>query len=575
MYSLIIRSPGCPPQKVVLVREKCTIGRSVRADIVIPDSFASRLHVSLRAADATYWLEDLKSANGTYHNGAQLVAPVRLQPGDVIRIGETDLEFVGDEALTPSAAPVKPVTYTNVAPAAPEATIGMGFVRTTDEILNRAQERRPPPDDSAATIVGRLQAASEPRRDLLALVSKVGVALLSNSELDGVLNEIMSIVFESLPAERGYLMMCEGDDGVSELKCTVARSRKEAALTGDITVSRYIADQVLSTRTAVLTADAQRDPRFAGQHSIVLGGMRSVMAVPLVLGERVHGLIYVENPYDRRFTPDDLEVLTTIASVASIKIENARLLEERLVRQRLEEEIAVAARIQASMLPRQDPRTSGFEIAGLSRPAAGVSGDYYDYIHIAENRMAVVIGDVTGHGISAGLMMALAKGGLFNQVGLSDDAASVMTAMNTLIFENGTRRNLMTFCYALIELDSGRVTLSNAGHPFPYVYRAAQRRVCGVEMSAYPLGARAVSSFPIETLTLAPGDALTFYSDGIVELANPCGDLLGYQRLEAIILEHAHRSAREACENLVESALRFAAGRLPEDDITTLVIKRG
>jgi sigma-B regulation protein RsbU (phosphoserine phosphatase) len=150
-----------------------------------------------------------------------------------------------------------------------------------------------------------------------------------------------------------------------------------------------------------------------------------------------------------------------------------------------------------------------------------------------------------------------------------------MAAMNTLIFENGTRRNLMTFCYALIELDSGRITLSNAGHPFPYVYRAAQRRVCGVEMSAYPLGARAASSFPIETLTLAPGDALTFYSDGIVELANPCGDLLGYQRLEAIILEHAHRSARETCENLVESALRFAAGRLPEDDITTLVIKRG
>lgn len=580
MYSLIIRSPGYPPQKVMLVRQQCTVGRSVRADIAIPDSFASRLHVALKADRHGYILEDLKSANGTYHNGTLVVTPVHLHSGDVIRIGETDLEFLTDEP-SQNLPPLKAVTFSNASPATvPEATIGMGFVRTTDEILNRAQEfarsSASNPTPGEVTELGSNSNIHDGKRDLLALVSKVGVALLSNSELDDVLEEVMTLVFEALPVERGYLMLYvrSEENENPDLICKVARTKKGLTEPENVMVSRHITEQVLTTRTAVLTTNAQQDPRFAGQASIVLSGMRSVMAVPLALGENLHGLIYIENPYDRRFTPADLEVLTTISSVAAIKIENARLLEERLQRQRLEEEIAVAARIQASMLPRCDPTVPGFEIAGLSRPAAGVGGDYYDFIRVGSTKMAVVIGDVTGHGISSGLMMALAKGGLLNQLGASSEVQSVMNAMNSLIFENGSRRNLMTFCYALIDFQTGAVTLSNAGHPFPYLFRAVDGSVSGIEIGSYPLGARASVNFPVEHFVMHPGDSLLLYSDGIVEASNARKELFGYQHLETLFLRQAHRPAREACEFLVESALKFTAGCLPDDDITAIVLKR-
>ncbi|MBX7222991.1 MAG: SpoIIE family protein phosphatase [Blastocatellia bacterium] len=587
MYSLIIRSPGYPPQKVKLVRTQCTIGRSVRADIAIPDSFASRLHVKLRADGTTYVLEDLQSANGTYFNGMRVTAPIVLRPGDVIRIGETDLEFTNDafHSHGSSSTQTSVLIADSMPPTIPEATIGMsaGMPRTTDEILSRVSGPLPPSGYTAPAKQyvlpsgqGSIVSTTESKRKLLALVSKVGVALLSNSELDEVLCEVMNLVFESLPVERGFLMMCSGEtapNGAPKLVCKVARSGGKD-IAGEVLLSRNITEQVLGTRTAVLTANAQQDPRFAGQQSIVLSGMRSVMAVPLALGEQVYGLIYTDNPYDQRFTPDDLEVLTTIASVAVIKIENARLLEERLEKQRLEEELAIAGRIQASMLPRHDPELPGFELAGLSRPAAGVSGDYYDYFRISDSKLAVVIGDVTGHGISSGLLMALAKGGLLNQVNVSSHVGDVMSAMNSLIFENGSRRDLMTLCYLSVNLHTGEVSLSNAGHPFPYWYHASIKMVQGIEIGAYPLGAKAIANYPTEMFQMEYGDVVVLYSDGIVELQNTRHEQLGYPRFEDMIKALSHKPAREICENLVEAALKFSAGCLPEDDITVVVLKR-
>ncbi|HMV98935.1 MAG TPA: SpoIIE family protein phosphatase [Acidobacteriota bacterium] len=585
MYSLIIRSPGYPPQKVRLVRPQNTIGRSVRADIAIPDSFASRLHARLRAEENGYILEDLQSANGTYYNGMRVSVPIRLKPGDIIRIGETDLEFASDTIHSVSNLSRTAVFLADSMPAtAPEATIGMAGFWATDEILGRASgplggktsvvAPKMPTSASAIEVSGP---PTDPKRRLLALVSKVGVALLSNSDLDEVLDQVMNIVFESLPVERGYLMMSNENQSepmaAGSLICKVARVGGKA-ISGEVTLSRHITEQVLVARTAVLTLNAQQDPRFAGQQSIVLSGTRSVMAVPLALGDQVHGLIYVENPYEQRFTPDDLEVLTTIASVAVIKIENARLLEERLEKQRLEEEVALAGRIQASMLPRCDPELPGFELAGLSRPAAGVSGDYYDYIRISDSHLAVVIGDVTGHGISSGLLMALAKGGLLNQVIISSKAEDVMAAMNTLIYENGSRRDLMTFCYLLVNLYTGEISLSNAGHPFPYWFQSPTRTVHSIEIGAYPLGAKAMAVYPAQTLTMSIGDVIVIYSDGIVELQNTRKEQLGYQRFETMIRDIAHKPAREICEGLVESALKFSAGCLPEDDITVVVLKR-
>ncbi len=590
MYSLVVHLPNTPPRRILLVKPRYTLGRSVRADIMVPDSFASRIHAALQQDGQTYILEDLHSANGTYYRGQRIAQPIRLHPGERFRIGETELEIVPEMRFTHVAAPS--VTYSQTSSATiPEAQIGMGTVSTAEEILHRAFERssgglpeapQSVPGETRLLTTTPGEAASEtfpetklgqPRHDLLALVSKVGVTLLSNASFRETLDEIMELVFESLPAERGFLLTC--NHAQRQLECRVARTRNSYLPCEEAVVCQSITERVLTTKAAVLTSDARHDPRFAGSQSVLLGDIRSVMCVPLLFREQLHGLIYVENPYQRRFTPDDLEVLTTIASVAAVKIENIRLLEEEIKRQRLQAEVALAARIQASMLPQCEPLVEGFEVAGLSRPAEDIGGDYYDYIHVGEERLAVVIGDASGHGISSGLLMALAKGALFNQLGISPDPVHVMQTMNKLIHENGTRRDLMTFCYTLLDVPSGRMTIANAGHPYPMVYCATTQTVHSLEGGTYPLGVRpTLGDLPILTRQINPRDVLVMYSDGIPELKNRTGSYFGYDGLEAVIHRHVHLPARELCEVIVEKALSFASGTIPEDDITVVVVKR-
>ncbi len=591
MYSLVIHLPNTPPRRILLVKPRYTLGRSVRADIMVPDSFASRIHAVLQQNGQTYILEDLHSANGTYYRGQRIVQPTPLHLGERFRIGETELEIVPETRFTQVAAPS--VTYSQTSSATvPEAQIGMGTVNTAEEILHRAFERsskglpEAPQAGSGETLLlaaspGKAATAEafpetklgQPRHDLLALVSKVGVTLLSNASFRETLDEIMELVFESLPAERGFLLTC--NHAQRQLECRVARTRNSYLPCEEAVVCQSITERVLTTKTAVLTSDARQDPRFAGSQSILLGDIRSVMCVPLLFREQLHGLIYVENPYQRRFTPDDLEVLTTIASVAAVKIENIRLLEEEMKQQRLQAEVALAARIQASMLPQGEPPLEGFEVAGLSRPAEDIGGDYYDYIHVGEKRLAVVIGDASGHGISSGLLMALAKGALFNQLGISPDPVRVMQTLNRLIHDNGTRRDLMTFCYTLLDVPTGHITIANAGHPYPMVYCAATKTVHSLEGGAYPLGVRpTLGRLPILTHALNPQDVLVMYSDGLPELKNRTGSYFGYDGLEAVIHHHAHLPARELCETIVEKALTFASGAVPEDDITVVVVKR-
>jgi sigma-B regulation protein RsbU (phosphoserine phosphatase) len=140
MYSLVIHLPNTPPRRILLVKPRYTLGRSVRADIMVPDSFASRIHAALQQDGQTYILEDLHSANGTYYQGQRLAQPIRLHPGERFRIGETELEIAPETRFTRVAAPS--VTYSQTSAATvPEAQIGMGTVNTAEEILHRAFER--------------------------------------------------------------------------------------------------------------------------------------------------------------------------------------------------------------------------------------------------------------------------------------------------------------------------------------------------------------------------------------------------------------------------------------------------
>jgi sigma-B regulation protein RsbU (phosphoserine phosphatase) len=318
---LIVKYPDRSPDHFPLGRLRITIGRSARNDLCIPDPFASRVHAEVRREGEEYLLQDLGSANGTLYNGATVQGVIPLTAGGKIQIGETEIIF--NDGTYNSSMGATMITD-NSGTSLPEATIALASGdRTTSGLLEAIEGARTKPEEIAVSA-----SSSAKHGDLLALISKVGVTLLSPATLNDTLEQIVSLVFEAVPADRCLIMMRGAAN--EDLQVAVARLRDRVGEVGEIRVSRNVLDEVVMRGKSVLTSDAQHDPRFASG-TVVLQGVRSVLAVPLGVEDKVFGIIYADSPIaEGRFTEDHLKVLTTLASVAAIRVENAQLVEERL-----------------------------------------------------------------------------------------------------------------------------------------------------------------------------------------------------------------------------------------------------
>ncbi|HEY9504037.1 MAG TPA: GAF domain-containing protein, partial [Pyrinomonadaceae bacterium] len=327
MFELIVKYPDRAPDHFPLGRLRITIGRSARNDLCIPDPFASRVHAEVRREGDEYVLQDLGSANGTLYNGSNVEGVIHLTSGGRIQIGETEIIF--DDGSYNSSMGATMITD-NSAASLPESTIALASGdRTTSGLLEAIEGARTKPEEVAQTAAAVKPATKH--GDLLALISKVGITLLASATLNETLEQIVALVFEAVPADRCLIMM--RDEGSEDLRVAVARLRDRAGEVGEIRVSRNVLDEVVIRGKSVLTSDAQHDPRFASG-TVVLQGVRSVLAVPLGVSEKVFGIIYADSPIaEGRFTEDHLKVLTTLASVAAIRVENTRLVEARLERE--------------------------------------------------------------------------------------------------------------------------------------------------------------------------------------------------------------------------------------------------
>src|SRR5678816_2942465 len=401
MVELIVKYPDRTPDHFPLGRLRITIGRSARNDLCIPDPFASRVHAEVRREGEEYVLQDLGSANGTLYNGATVDGAVHLVSGGRIQIGETEIVF--DDGTYNSSMGATMITDNTS--SLPEATIALASGdRTTSGLLEAIEGARTQPEEVAASTVTTVTPKAAKQGDLLALISKVGITLLASATLNETLEQIVSLVFEAVPADRCLIMM--RDEGSEDLRVAVARLRDRVGEVGEIRVSRNVLDEVVIRGKSVLTSDAQHDPRFASG-TMVLQGVRSVLAVPLGVSDKVFGIIYADSPIaEGRFTEDHLKVLTTLASVAAIRVENARLVEARLERERLERELALASEIQQRFQPTAPPHVSGYELQGISFPCYEIGGDYYDFIEREDGRLVIALGDVSGKGTAAALLMS-------------------------------------------------------------------------------------------------------------------------------------------------------------------------
>ncbi len=557
-----MKYPDRAPDRFPLGRLRITLGRSARNDLCIPDPFASRVHAEVRREGEEYFLQDLGSANGTLYNGGAVDGTVPLSAGGRIQIGETEIVF--DDGTYHSSMGATMITD-NSSTSLPEATIALASGdRTTSGLLEAIEGARSKPDVSEVARVAR-------EGDLLALISKVGVTLLSSSTLEQTLEQIVSLVFEAVPADRCLLMM--SDEHSAEMKVAVARLRDRVGAIGEIRVSRNVMDEVVIKGKSVLTSDAQHDPRFASG-TVVLQGVRSVLAVPLGVSEKVFGIIYADSPIaEGRFTEDHLKVLTTLASVAAIRVENARLVEARFQQERLERELQLAMEIQQRFQPTAPPVVPGYEFQGISFPCYEIGGDYYDFIQREDGRLVIALGDVSGKGTAAALLMSSLHASIHAQTGSHDSLVETISAVNRYLADNIPSNRFVTLFYAELDPESGALSFLNAGHNPPLIVHAAGT-VEQLASGGLPLGIKVNAEYREGRTTLQRGDVLVIYSDGVTEAASPSGEEFGPTRLYEVVSRNVDSSAAGIRDRIESALTKFSQGTQAADDITLVIVKR-
>jgi sigma-B regulation protein RsbU (phosphoserine phosphatase) len=412
--------------------------------------------------------------------------------------------------------------------------------------------------------------------DRLALLYQLSQTFSSSLDLDEVLNRVMDEVIVVTRAERGFVML-KAETG--ELVFHVARGIDQSSVEEPgFQISLSIVEDVAERGQAVLTSDAQVDPRWNMRQSVRLLGLRSILCVPLKLQERVLGTIYVDNRIQAGiFSKDDQELLTAIASSAAVAIENARLYKVAVEKGRLERELQMARQVQIDLIPRETPQVPGWEFATRWLPARQVAGDFFDFIYTRNGKIGMLVADVSDKGMPAALFMALSRSTVRASLDASSSPGEGMYRANCLIQADSPSSMFVTLVYAQLDPEKGEIRYVNAGHNPPLLFQKGKHKGQGslrrLNRTGMAMGVLSDERYEEIALVLQPGDFVVFYTDGITDALNDQGQDFGIDNLESLVLEQRENSANQIAAAL-EDSLRTHIGEQPLFDDITLVIAR-
>jgi len=344
------------------------------------------------------------------------------------------------------------------------------------------------------------------------------------------------------------------------------------------------ANYPLSQRDGVITMlENQREPLLdnqisKSQHAVNFrawkNDLNSLIAVPLVTSNKVVGFLFAGKRLEFGFEGDDAHMLRAFSDQAAVAIENARLIEESIVKERLEQELKIAHDAQMKLLPKEMPRHAGLQFEAVCITANEVGGDYYDFFHLGKNRFGVVIGDVSGKGPSAAFYMAEVKGIMEALAKAESSPKEVLIAANRILYPNLDRRTFISLVYGVIDVRAKRFTFCRAGH-CPLLF--AEREVTVLEPRGLGVGldgGELFSSFLKQSeIKMSPGSALLLYTDGATEARNRDGAEYGEQRLVSVFSDCKQLSASEIKQRIIHDIYTFIDGGSAHDDLTFIVIK--
>ncbi len=547
---LILHAPDGSTREVDLEADRYTLGRAIGNDLCYPeDEELSRQHLVFERSGSGWVVTDLGSRNGTRLNGIRINQPSALRAGDRVAAGRLRIDYSRAAAPADQMASFDDrVVFTDApGPDSLTSTLSMQL----DTVLGGESPIGAPNVRSPASFP-QMQALIQAGRELA-----------DHRPLSELFPLILDLASNAVGSPRGVLMLLEGGSLVTR-----------AARGSHFEISKTVRDRVLHQKESLLIADTRLDEKLRAQSSIADQRIRSILAAPLQARENVIGLIYLDSPnLVRHFTPEDLGLLTVLANIAAIRIENARLTEVEHHERLMAREMVQAAEIQRNLLPRSVPQQPGLELAAFSEPCLSVGGDYYDFCERG-GRLSLMVGDVAGKGLPAALLMASLQARIQVLVEEEIDLAALVTRLNRIVASNCPGNRFITLFMCEVDLATGALAYVNAGHNPPLLVRA-NGEVQRLEGGGMVLGIFGHAAFALQTAHMDQGDLLVIFSDGVTEAQDPATqEDFGEERLLAALAPAAARSPAEMIEQAKNAVARFAGAVAAADDFTLVLARR-
>ncbi|MEO6950212.1 MAG: SpoIIE family protein phosphatase [Polyangia bacterium] len=533
----------------------CLVGRGPYNHIVLDDTRISRQHAKVSPEAGGHVVYDLNSANGTYVNDAP-VKRQTLTPNDVVRFGPFTFRF-----------------ESNVRPARPSQVVPVNKFLEVNTLVGQ---------EPAPSIVGSLDVSSsspgflpmgltdleDSERKLRTLYSLMN-SMASTIDAEELMDRVLQHLLDVFPKAE-TVMIYVRDVASGSMVPRKVQSRDEEPVAYYALAGQY-EQEVVGRGRAVLSqpTGAHIPVQALGVQKKALG---LSMHAPMIYGAAAHGVLHVRgrDHSDAGFTQADLDLLSTFAAQAAMALQNAKLHQETLKQQRLQQDLALAEEIQKSFLPQHLPDVPGIEFVAHYRPAYSVGGDFYDVFWLDDRRIGVFLGDVSGKGVSAALLMARISSDLRVAAMAERDPASALRRVNRLVLERNQHDIFVTGIYLTFDTLTREVVIANAGHIPPYVRRKGEGELFRVDQAVgTPIGAFEEAGYEPVVFTLGRGESIVLTTDGVLEATSPRGEQFGFPRMEASLAQGSSR-AGDIVTRLLTDIHNYVGDAQPYDDLTLI-----
>jgi sigma-B regulation protein RsbU (phosphoserine phosphatase) len=402
----------------------------------------------------------------------------------------------------------------------------------------------------------------------LEIMSQVNMIIRSITDLDNLLTVVMDFILNVTHTDMGSIMLKQGNEYITKVHSNFPdKVNRFYHFKNGETISEY----VIRTRQVLFIEDYLENPNIAPNPKVSID---YYLGIPILIKDELIGMINIVQKYhqtDFVLTPDDIKTLEVITTLIGTAIHNALLYQKTIEKQKIDQELKVAMDIQSKLLPQSVPNLENIDIAAISVPAREIGGDYYDFFELEQGKIGILIADIVGKGVPAGLFMAMLKSILHAHLPSISSPKKAMDKMNALLYRDPVMKKFVPSFYGILDPKTHKFQYCNAGHEPPLWL--SKNKIVPLDTPGIPLGGLEKSSYKEKSISLKQNDIIMLFTDGIVESRNSRGKDLGGTLVRHWIKKYQEATAEEIVKNIHQNIINYAHDTHQHDDLTLVAIK--